>query len=114
MTRLASFTLALVACSTPASVSSPDAAVPPPRLTGTYALRSDVELAAVVPGTAAAVLGELRAATDDADDPARFLVDKLIDSLPAGSVKTVARALSPFIAAYVEQRLADVAPRLIQ
>ncbi|HSN28480.1 MAG TPA: hypothetical protein VLT45_19475, partial [Kofleriaceae bacterium] len=55
----------------------------------------------------------MRAATDDPDDPSRFLVDKLISELPDGRTKTIAAELAPFLAAYLDARLAETSPRLL-
>jgi hypothetical protein len=66
-----------------------------------------------LPGPAAALVGELRAATDGPDDPSRYLVDRMIAALPDGHTKTVAQELAPFLAAYLDARIAAVAPRFL-
>jgi hypothetical protein len=77
---------------------------------GTYELVSTYSLAAP-PDAAARVLDELLAATDSPDDPSRYLIDLMIAKLPEGRARTYATALAPYVAAYVNDRLADVAPR---
>ncbi|MBV8759652.1 MAG: hypothetical protein JO257_20350 [Deltaproteobacteria bacterium] len=90
-------------------------AQPPPPIDpiGTFALRSEIHLAAPLPGPVTALLADVRAATDDPDDPSRFLVDHLIGQLPEGRTKTIASELAPFLAAYLDARLAETSPRLL-
>lgn len=78
---------------------------------GVFAVTSTLDFH--VPGAAAPALQALLAATDGPDDPARFVVDHLVALLPDGSVKTVADAAAPYLAAYLNARLSDVAPRLV-
>jgi hypothetical protein len=85
----------------------PDAAPPPIDPAGTYALRSVLHLATPLPGPATALVGELRVA----EDPSRYLIDELVAALPDGEPKTVAQQLAPFVAAYLDTKLATIAPR---
>jgi hypothetical protein len=78
---------------------------------GTFALRSSYSLAGP-PAGAATPLAELAAATDGPDDPARYLIDRIVARLPEGRAQLVAAAVSPYLAAYVQQRIDRVAPRL--
>jgi hypothetical protein len=94
--------------------AAPDASPPstiPTSTAGSFAITSrfDVE----VPAAAAPVLGALAAATDGPDDPARFLVDRMIATLPDGPVKLLASQAAPYLAAYLQQRLVEIAPRLV-
>lgn len=90
----------------------PDAAVRPLEPAGHYELTSSFSLAAPPPA-AATVLDELRAATDGPDDPSRFLIDLMIERLPEGRVRTYAAAVAPYVAAYVNERIDEVAPRFV-
>ena len=101
--------LLLVACSSPPA--APDAPAPL-SLGGTFAVKSRFQLAALPP-MAAGALGKLAAMTDDADDPSRYLVDRLVDAMPDGQAKTVAHDLAPVVAAYLQLRLADIAPQFV-
>jgi hypothetical protein len=102
--------LSAAACAeAPAAASSPDAAVPLDPA-GTYDLTSALSLSAA-PAAAADALAELTAMTDGPDDPSRYLIDRMIEKLPDGSTKTYATAVAPYLAAYVNQRIAAVAPR---
>ena len=93
--------------------STPDAApsTVPTSAVGVFALTSAFDLH--VPAAAAPALATLLAATDGPDDPSRYLIDRMIDELPDGSVKTVAMAAAPYVAAYVNARLTDLAPRFV-
>src|SRR5262249_46791558 len=92
---------------------APDSAVAVPiDPTGRYAVTSSYALASP-PAAATDVLGELVAATDGADDPSRYLIDLMIERLPPGTTKAYAAALAPYVAAYVNQRLAMVAPQFV-
>jgi hypothetical protein len=111
------FSLAIVglaACGgrppTPASDAAPPSTIPTSPV-GVFAVTSTLDFH--VPDAAAPALQTLLAATDGPDDPARFVVDRLVALLPDGSVKTIADAAAPFVAAYVNARLSDLAPRLV-
>jgi hypothetical protein len=100
-------------CATAGLDAPPDATPPPIDPSGTYAVRSALHLEDPLPGPASALVGELRAATDGPDDPSRYLVDRMIAALPDGHTKTLAQDLAPFLAAYLDARLAAVAPRFL-
>lgn len=91
----------------------PDAAVStvPASPAGVFALSSTFELH--VPSAAAPALETLLAATDSPDDPSRYLIDRMIATLPEGSVKKIATAAAPYVAAYLNARLVDLAPRFV-
>jgi len=57
--------------------------------TGTYTLHSTFDLATNMPGTAGAVVNTIIDATDDGDDPSRWVVDQLLAQLPSGTVRTL-------------------------
>jgi len=101
------------ACSEATPAPAPDSAVPVPiDPTGRYAVTSSFSLASP-PAAAADMLGELVAATDGPDDPSRYLIDLMIERLPPGTTKAYAAALAPYVAAYVNQRIATVAPAFV-
>jgi len=105
---------AVVGSCGPASPASPDAA---PRSTvptgpaGRFAITSTFDL--TVPAAAAPVIAALTAATDGPDDPTRYFVDRMIATLPDGTMKTIATQAAPYVAAYLNTRLADIAPRFV-
>lgn len=96
------------ACAT-ADGHHPDASPPPIDPAGTYATRSALHFAMPVPGPADALADDLRVA----DNPSRYLVDKLIAALPDGESKTIAQGLAPFVAAYLDTRIDAIAPRFL-
>jgi len=101
----------LVACGG-ASPSTPDAAPPPPvplHAAGVFAVSSTFDVR--LPIEAQPALATLLAATDGPDDPSRFLIDRMIAGFPDGNVKMIAIAAAPYVAAYVNARLHDIAPR---
>jgi hypothetical protein len=106
----------LVVLATACSAAPPDDPprdAPPARPlepAGTYDLISTYSLAAP-PDAAARVLDELLAATDGPDDPSRYLIDLMIAKLPEGRARTYADALAPYVAAYVNERIDEVAPQ---
>ena len=109
ITRLA-FVLCCAGCAS-AAVSAPDAAPShiPTTITGTYDLVGTLDLA-TLPAPADAILAELANATDSPDDPARYLVDRMVAALPEGTFKSVATGLAPYVAPYIELELDRIAP----
>lgn len=106
-------TVCLVAgCGSPPA-PSPDAAPPstiPTSPAGVFAITSRLDIR--VPAAAAPLLATLTAATDGPDDPARYVVDRMVATLPDGPVRALAERVAPYVAAYLSARLAEVAPRL--
>ena len=66
-----------------------------------------------MPGTAGAVVNGFISATDDPDDPTRYILDQLIAQLPDGSIKNVCQSSEGFVAGYLNDRLLDVAPDFV-
>jgi len=102
----------LIACGD--SLPAPDAAPPstvPISPAGVFAVTSTLDLR--LPPAAAPAIATLTAATDGPDDPTRYLIDRMIGSLPDGSVKAIATVAAPYIAAYINARLVEIAPRFV-
>ncbi|MEO8549951.1 MAG: hypothetical protein ABI678_08250 [Kofleriaceae bacterium] len=109
-----SFIVILAACAS-AEVSAPGDAAPPvstvpTALAGTYDLAGTLDLQ-TLPAPAVELLDALGAATDQPDDPARYLVDRMVAALPAGTLKAVATGLAPYIAPYIQVEIDRLAPR---
>jgi hypothetical protein len=105
----------LAACGAAAPAPAPDAGsgAVPTTIAGSYALHSEFDLAADLPGEAGKVVAALLDATDSPDDPTRYLVDLLVAELPDGSVKRFAQASAPYLAGYLNDRLLAVAPHFL-
>jgi hypothetical protein len=103
----------LAGCGPQSSPSTPDAPSSPIPTSpaGVFAIASTFDIP--VPPAAAPLLATLTAATDGPDDPTRYFVDRMIASLPDGPVKTIAVQAAPYIAAYLNQQLTEIAPRFV-
>src|SRR5450432_926133 len=53
--------------------------------TGKYAMRSTFDIASNLPSTVGVVTNDFIAATDDPDDPTRWLLQQIVNKLPAGA-----------------------------
>ncbi|HEY5928585.1 MAG TPA: hypothetical protein VIV11_43165 [Kofleriaceae bacterium] len=117
--RLASTSLLFISVIVAACTDDPATQPPidPPRdipidPSGHYAVTSSFALASV-PAPATEVLAELAAATDGSDDPSRYLIDLMIAKLPEGPTRTYATVVAPYVAAYLNLRIATVAPKFM-
>ena len=80
---------------------------------GTFSVQSDFDLAMNLPGTAGTIANYFIQATDDPDDPTRFIVQQLVNQLPNGSIKNTLNGAIPFVAGYLNDRLLEVAPNFV-
>jgi hypothetical protein len=81
--------------------------------TGKYAMHSTFDLATNMPGTAGTVVNTIIAATDDGDDPTRWLVDQILAQLPDGTIKSALNLGKSFVVGYLNQRLLNLAPDFV-
>ncbi len=95
------------------TTNPPDSQPVPLTPEGRFSVQSDFDLATNLPGTAGTVVDYFIQATDDPDDPTRFIVQKLVAALPNGSVKNTLNGAIPFVAGYLNDRLLQVAPRFV-
>lgn len=114
--------LALVGCgdnltdgTNPDDPNNPDNPDPetPLEVTGAYRLHSTFDIATNMPGTAGAFVNGLIEATDDPDDPMSWLLDQMIATMDDGAFKTFLQNAKPFVAGYLNDQLADLAPELV-
>ena len=80
---------------------------------GKYSLVSDFDVATNMPGTPGTVINAFIDATDSADDPTRWILDRLVAALPAGTIKNALSGSIPFVAGYLNDRLLEVAPNFV-
>ena len=85
----------------------------PLSMQGQYAVQSDFDIATNMPGTAGDVVNGFIQATDDPDDPTKYVLDQLINQLPNGTLKSVVQGAESFVAGYLNDRLLDVAPDFV-
>ena len=95
--------ITLAACAT--DVVAPTVPELPRDPAGAFAVHGQHDVAAMPPS----LVADLVAA---ADDPGRYLIARMIDELPDGAIKTIARDAAPWIAAYFDDELSVIAPRL--
>jgi hypothetical protein len=81
--------------------------------TGTYAVHSTFDLATNMPGTAGAVVNTVIAATDDPDDPTRWIVDQIIAELPDGALKTALNTGKALVIGLINEKIKDVTPDFV-
>jgi hypothetical protein len=80
---------------------------------GKFGVQSDFDVATNLPGTAGTVVNYFIQATDDPDDPTKFILEQLINALPNGSIKNTLQGSVPFVAGYLNDRLLEVAPDFV-
>ena len=67
----------------------------PTDATGTFKMRSAFDLATNMPGKVGEVSNTIIAMTDDATDPANWILEQIIAKLPSGTVKTALNGIRP-------------------
>lgn len=97
----------------PTNPTDPDPEPVPLTPEGRFSIQSEFDLATNLPGTPGTIVNYFIQATDDPDDPTKFIVDELIKALPDGSVKGYAEDAAPFITGYLNDRLLEVAPNFV-
>lgn len=80
---------------------------------GSFAMQSQFDLATNIPGTAGKITNYVIAATDDPDDPTRFLIERIIEALPDGSIKNAVANATPYVAGFLNDKLFEVAPTFL-
>ncbi len=86
---------------------------PPASPEGKFAMNSSFDIATNAPGTVGTVANYFINATDDPDDPTKFIVEQLIKALPDGTIKNVVQQSAPFVTGYLNDRLLEVAPDFV-
>ncbi len=100
--------------SDPSDPSNPeDPEIPPSTPEGTFRVQSTFDIATNAPGTPGTVANYFISATDDPDDPTKFILDEIIKALPDGSVKNFLTGKTAFVSGYLNDRLLDIAPNFL-
>jgi hypothetical protein len=109
--RLACCIAVIAACASSPNAAPVDAGGVPRSVAGIFRVTSTYELSQI-PANARLLLDELAAATDDPDDPGRFLVEQLVAAIPDTQLREIAQELEPVVAAAVQGELSAIAPKL--
>jgi hypothetical protein len=81
--------------------------------TGTYTLHSTFDLATNMPGTAGTVVNTIIAATDDVDDPSRWIIDQILAKLPSGTAKSLLQGAEAIGVGALNDELKQLAPDFV-
>lgn len=82
-------------------------------ISGTYTVHSTFDLATNMPGTAGTVVNTVIAATDDGDDPTRWILDQILTALPSGAVKSALNLGKELAAQFINDQLINIAPDFV-
>ena len=81
--------------------------------TGKYMVQSQFDVEANMPGTAGEVVRAFIDATDDPDDPTRWILDQIIAQMPSGTFKSILQGAEGFVAGYLNDQLLSIAPNFV-
>lgn len=85
----------------------------PLTVTGEYELESQFDIVSGLPGTVGTVVNTFIAMTDGPNDPATWLIDKALDNISSGTVKSIVNSLRPGLDAYVNSVIKSLAPGFV-
>jgi hypothetical protein len=98
---------------TPGDGSGSGSADIPLTAEGKFTIESTFDVATNLPGTAGEVINGIIDATDSPDDPTHWILDRLVNTLPDGSLKNTIKNAIPFLSGYLNDRLLSVAPQFV-
>jgi len=81
--------------------------------TGKYQVRSTFDIASNMPGKVGEVTNTFIAMTDDATDPAKWILDQIIAKTTNSTLKSILTSAEPFVAGYLNDRLLEIAPDFV-
>ncbi len=93
--------------------SNPDPTPTAMDVTGTYAMHSTFDISTNMPGTVGDVVNTIIAATDDPDDPTKWVVDLMLAQMSSGTLKSLLQDAEPFVVGYVNDRILQIAPDFV-
>jgi hypothetical protein len=79
---------------------------------GTYQMASTFDITTNMPGTVGTIANDFIAATDDPDDPTKWIVDLLIDQL-SGTTKSIAQDAESVVVGYANDEVLSLAPTFV-
>ncbi len=80
---------------------------------GKFQMRSTFDLATNAPGKVGEVTNMIIAATDEPNDPSKWVLEQIINQMPSGTFKTVLNSSKDFIAGFVNAKVLDLAPDFV-
>lgn len=83
------------------------------QLSSNYKLSSTFQIGASLPGPFGDALREITAATDEGDDPAKWMLQKIIDNMSSGTLRSTLNTFAGFAAGYLNDRLTSFAPNFV-
>ncbi len=89
---------------------TPDSEPLPTTADGVYTLHSKFDLATNLPGRVGTVTNIIISATDDSNDPVKFIYEKVVEGLPSGALKNGLTAAGPLVTGYLNEQLLEIAP----
>jgi hypothetical protein len=98
--------------------TNPDPTNPDPTpkatdVSGKYAMHSTFDIASNMPGKVGDVVNTIISATDDPDDPTKWILDLMISKMSSGTFKSLLQGAEPFVAGYLNDELLSVAPDFV-
>src|SRR5262249_1085813 len=97
----------------PTDPTDPGTPQPGTDATGKYQMQSKFDLATNIPGKAGEVINAIIDATDEGDDPSKWLLEQAINALPNGTFKNIIHGAKPFVAGIINDRLLSIAPDFV-
>ena len=80
---------------------------------GTYAMHSTFDIATNMPGKVGEVVNTIISATDDPEDPTKWVVDLMLSKMSSGTMKSLLQSAEPFVVGYLNDRLLQIAPDFV-
>lgn len=93
--------------------TGPDDAPKPTDVSGSYAMHSTFDIATNMPGKVGDVVNTIISATDDPDDPTKWVVDLMLSKMSNGTFKSLLQSAEPFVVGYLNDRILQIAPDFV-
>lgn len=96
------------------AVSAGAPPLPPLDPTGSYTTHSSFDIVSGLPGPVGDAINGLIEATDDANDPATFVIDVALDEIDNGTIESLVDAARPFLDGVLNDLILSYAPDFVQ